>query len=109
MKTLKISHVSVLLATVSIITVFATLYVSSLVSTAIEKKARQLNGTNEEFKEVGSKNPNDPLKMMSALSSKSKKISTSRNESIEPSLDHEEPVPKTRTPPSGSGSRWTPL
>jgi len=108
MQMLKISHVSFLLAIVSIITVFATLYVSSLVSEAIARKARQLNG-NSELTEVGSKNSNDPFKIMSALSSKSKNTSSSRNESIEPSIDHEEPVPKTRSPPSGSGSRWTPL
>lgn len=103
MQTLKISHVSVLLAIVSVVTIVGTLYVSSLVSAAIDRKARQLNGTNEE---LGSKNINDPIKMMSALSSKSKRT---RNESIEPSLDHEEPVPQGRSPPSGSGSRWTPL
>lgn len=99
----KTSHVSVMLGVVTIFTIAVTLYVRSAISAAIDKRVRQLQGNQGELGEI---KKTDPFKMMSALSSNSKRTTI---ESIEPSIGYEEPTPEGRPPPSGSGSRWTPL
>ena len=103
----KTSHVSFLLVTVSVLTVISTLYIRSFISAAIDKRIRQLQNT--EAQDLGTRKNTkiDPIKMMSSLS---KKIPSAENSHLQDNINnYEEPVRETRPPPSGSGSRWTPL
>ena len=98
----KTSHVSFLLVTVSVLTVISTLYIRSFISAAIDKRIRQLQG--QEDSVLGTSVKIDPIKMMSSLS-KNTGISHVQDDV----RNYEEPVRESRPPPSGSGSRWTPL
>ena len=92
----KTHHMAILAVVVTVVSVTLTLYTQSRVKVLIAAKAAELN------------NPN-PIKLMSALSSKKIHPDNKMKTSIPPpsvvSQDEVEP----KSPPKGSGSRWTPL
>lgn len=101
-------HMAVLAVVVTILSVTLTLYAQSKIKILISAKAAELNSSNSSTTGVNS----NPIQLMSALSSK--KIHPDNKSSIAPppvvSQGFADEVDKTpKSPPKGSGSRWTPL
>lgn len=99
----KTQHMAVLAVAVTIVSITLTLYAQSRIQHAIAAKAAELARPQE------NKKPN-PIKLMSALSSK-KIHPNDKSPSSIPPPSLEDPTEETRktVPPKGAGSRWTPL
>lgn len=98
-------HVILAGVVATVLSVVVTLYAQSKIKDAIAAKAAELT-------EVGQPKPQakqNPIKLMSALSSKKAHETPSSSVSAPPTVHFQEPVAEQQPPPKGAGSRWTPL
>lgn len=93
----KTQHMALLAVAVTILSVTLTLYAQSRIKNLQTKTTTSVGASN-------------PIKLMSALSSKTINPDDKSPSSIPPpSVTFEAPPETTRASPKGAGSRWTPL
>ena len=104
----KTHHMAVLAVAVTILSVTLTLYTQSKLKNVIAAKAAELADPNSLHSL-----PNNPIQLMSALSSKKIHPDDKVKSLIPPPpvVPHAfaDEVKPPKSPPKGSGSRWTPL